>query len=327
MNKQLVSFSVTVNSNKKGRPHQQRQLLELNLATGRGHLLSQQQRQIIENHLASMRRQQFLDKQLAPAGQHPLFNQHHLHKQQHQPSATAISDECRLAALRALLSNSGQSSSNEGSSFSHLQVGPASTGRIMMPPPQKVAARQAPSPPSSLLSWPLLDSYVQQEQETGRIHTPTKRARFASPQHSSKHDVLLLKPKDGGFLPHGWCGFRGTCQNNANNMSFCPFSTDCLVLLLSTGVYQAAQNMATTHLAEDSLCFPEKMRKQLLELHSRKGTAAGGKIYWAKACHGMGMIEDEHGVRFGSDSVLASCNSKAKAEPRAKPNKTNSRWD
>ena len=74
--------------------------------------------------------------------------------------------------------------------------------------------------------------------------------------------------------------------------------------------------MATTHLAQVCLCFPQKKRKELLELHSRKETAAGGKIYGVKACEGTGMIEDEHGVRFGSDSVLTSCNTdKTKDEP------------
>ena len=71
-----------------------------------------------------------------------------------------------------------------------------------------------------------------------------------------------------------------------------------------SGVYQAAQNMATTHLAISCLCFSERMRQELSILHQRKDTAAGGKVYWADACRRMGMVDDDDdGIHFVSDEA------------------------
>lgn len=69
-------------------------------------------------------------------------------------------------------------------------------------------------------------------------------------------------------------------------------------------VYQAAQNIATTHLAESCSCLPANMRDDLFELHGRKDTAArwksGGKSYWAEACLQLGLVDAEDGtIRFG----------------------------
>jgi len=70
------------------------------------------------------------------------------------------------------------------------------------------------------------------------------------------------------------------------------------------GVYQAAQNMATTHLAIACLCIPEQTRQELMILHKRRDTASGGKIFWANACISMGMTEDDDGIRFRSDEAM-----------------------
>ena len=70
------------------------------------------------------------------------------------------------------------------------------------------------------------------------------------------------------------------------------------------GVYQAAQNMATTHLATACLCISEQTRGELSILHKRKDTAAGGKAFWADACRRMGMTEDDDGIHFQSDDAM-----------------------
>lgn len=65
-----------------------------------------------------------------------------------------------------------------------------------------------------------------------------------------------------------------------------------------SGVYQAAQNMAATHLSVSCFGIPTGIRQNLLDLHSRRDTASGGKQYWAGACDEMGLYEDESGIRF-----------------------------
>jgi len=75
-----------------------------------------------------------------------------------------------------------------------------------------------------------------------------------------------------------------------------------------TGVYQAAQNMATYHLmGEKSGCqhLPEMVRIELLSLNPQKkskSSAGGGKKYWADGVRVLGVYEDENGLRFRSAS-------------------------
>lgn len=68
-----------------------------------------------------------------------------------------------------------------------------------------------------------------------------------------------------------------------------------------SGVYQAAQNMATTHLSNACTFLPIVIREQLILLHQRRDTAAGGKHFWAEACRSMGLVEGENGLCFCSD--------------------------
>jgi hypothetical protein len=65
-----------------------------------------------------------------------------------------------------------------------------------------------------------------------------------------------------------------------------------------SGVYQASQNMATTHLSVSCSMMPEDLRRRLLELHNRRDTASGGKQYWADSCHVLGLYEEEDGIRL-----------------------------
>lgn len=64
-------------------------------------------------------------------------------------------------------------------------------------------------------------------------------------------------------------------------------------------VYQAAQNMASTHLMESCKHIDASIRRELQELRDRKHTAIGGKTQWAEACQEMGLYEaDENGLRL-----------------------------
>lgn len=59
------------------------------------------------------------------------------------------------------------------------------------------------------------------------------------------------------------------------------------------GFYQAAQNMAATHLCKHCIMVPDFIRQQLLVLKERKSSAGGGKDYWAESAKALGVIEDE----------------------------------
>jgi hypothetical protein len=65
---------------------------------------------------------------------------------------------------------------------------------------------------------------------------------------------------------------------------------------LLTGIYQAAQNMASSHLCESCQCMPPNLKNDLRILRERRDTASGGKQYWADAARAMGLEETEEGV-------------------------------
>lgn len=65
------------------------------------------------------------------------------------------------------------------------------------------------------------------------------------------------------------------------------------------GLYQAAQNMASSHLCEHCQHVPPDVRAELLKLRDRKSSAGGGKKYWADGVRVLGVFEDSDGLRFG----------------------------
>jgi hypothetical protein len=72
-----------------------------------------------------------------------------------------------------------------------------------------------------------------------------------------------------------------------------------------SGIYQVSQNMFKTHLLGRCRNIPEKVRKDLLALKegtSRHRALAGGKLYWRQSVQALGVIEDEHVLRFTPDN-------------------------
>ena len=65
-----------------------------------------------------------------------------------------------------------------------------------------------------------------------------------------------------------------------------------------SSTYQAAQNMAVSHLMDACDEIDESVREQLCALRLRKDTAAGGKAYWASSCAKVGVSETETGLRL-----------------------------
>ena len=64
------------------------------------------------------------------------------------------------------------------------------------------------------------------------------------------------------------------------------------------GVYQASQNMASSHLCESCQCIPPALKAELRGLRDRRDTASGGKQYWADGARAMGLHETEDGLRL-----------------------------
>ena len=65
-----------------------------------------------------------------------------------------------------------------------------------------------------------------------------------------------------------------------------------------SGLYQAAQSMASGHLCNHCNQIPQALRSELLILREKKSSAGGGKKYWADGVRDLGVVEDEQGLRF-----------------------------
>ena len=65
-----------------------------------------------------------------------------------------------------------------------------------------------------------------------------------------------------------------------------------------SGIYQASQNMANSHVAQYCQEVPPEIRDSLKTLGNRKSSAGGGRDYWASGAKILGVCEDSHGLRF-----------------------------
>ena len=59
-----------------------------------------------------------------------------------------------------------------------------------------------------------------------------------------------------------------------------------------SGIYQAAQSLASSHLCNHCDQIPQELRKQLNILKERKSSAGGGKDYWSDSARIIGVHED-----------------------------------
>jgi hypothetical protein len=71
-----------------------------------------------------------------------------------------------------------------------------------------------------------------------------------------------------------------------------------------SGMYQAAQNMARSHLSDCCSQIHPGMKQRLLDLRLRREMASGGKEYWAEAGRAIGLYETEDGLRLCPGAVL-----------------------
>ena len=56
--------------------------------------------------------------------------------------------------------------------------------------------------------------------------------------------------------------------------------------------------MANSHLAQYCQQIPKEIRAEMERLGNKKSAAGGGKDYWASGAKLLGVIEDDHGLRF-----------------------------
>jgi hypothetical protein len=72
-----------------------------------------------------------------------------------------------------------------------------------------------------------------------------------------------------------------------------------------SGVYQAAQNMATNHLNQHCNVIPAAIREELCSLRGgrHESSAGGGKQYWTNKCTDIGLIEHDDGVYFAGSII------------------------
>lgn len=66
------------------------------------------------------------------------------------------------------------------------------------------------------------------------------------------------------------------------------------------GIYQAAQNIANSHLIKHCTLIPSDVREQLVLLQAQKSARGGGKKYWVEAAARCGVYDSEDGIRFSS---------------------------
>lgn len=72
-----------------------------------------------------------------------------------------------------------------------------------------------------------------------------------------------------------------------------------------SGVSQAAQNIATTHLNTVCAGIPDQERAELMRQHQlqRRDSKTGGKEYWVSSCCKLGLEERETGLWFQSNNI------------------------
>lgn len=69
------------------------------------------------------------------------------------------------------------------------------------------------------------------------------------------------------------------------------------------GIYQAAQNMSTTHM-QCGLCseMPDHIKQEFARLLATKAASSGaGRPYWAESAKKLGLVDTENGIRFAQD--------------------------
>lgn len=85
------------------------------------------------------------------------------------------------------------------------------------------------------------------------------------------------------------------------------------------GLYQAAQNMNTTHM-QSGLCteMPPEIKQQFMKTNNQKAsTSVAGRPYWRKTAASLGLVDTpEDGIRFIRDLTTMQIAQMKEAEAR-----------
>lgn len=76
-------------------------------------------------------------------------------------------------------------------------------------------------------------------------------------------------------------------------------------------VYQAAQNIAMTHLLGTCIAIPEELRESIKKHRETRGkgkTSTGGRGYWVESCTGLGLVDhgEDNGIWFTTKNSNAA---------------------
>jgi hypothetical protein len=86
------------------------------------------------------------------------------------------------------------------------------------------------------------------------------------------------------------------------------------------GIYQAAQNMASTHLTDACNVINDEMKAEMKRLRERRDTASGGKQYWADGARALGLYETEDGgIRMHRGGAATGTSTTATSSESAAP--------
>eukprot|EP00934_Nitzschia_sp_Nitz4_P000764 Nitzschia sp. Nitz4//scaffold118_size93875//8505//10234//NITZ4_004776-RA/size93875-augustus-gene-0.92-mRNA-1//-1//CDS//3329533688//764//frame0 len=213
-------------------------------------------------------------------------------------------------SLSSLIQGHGASSSLTGaggrhaSSLERVPAGMSGNANPSMPVPPPVAVKGPDGFPLDLptpLALPEDNHRLSAHQVFLRQQIEAFRA---SPRDVSTHKRGRNKP-----ILVGQVGIR--CRhcahipvgNRQKGSTYFPAALD--------GLYQAAQNMSTTHL-QCGLCanMPESVRQRFYYLISTKGASSGaGRPYWIKSAKKLGLIDTPQGIRFIRDKDVGESTS------------------
>jgi hypothetical protein len=97
-----------------------------------------------------------------------------------------------------------------------------------------------------------------------------------------------------------------------------------------SGIYQAAQNMATTHLIQNNCTALKQVipntitvREELQRLRQNRDNASAGKNYWADAAKVLGVYETVTGLRYRSPHQQQEQRAANSIAKEASPNDAN----
>jgi hypothetical protein len=175
-----------------------------------------------------------------------------------------------------------------------------------------IAASASQSSANALTTTPPISKVLSMEQDVYELSRYQCLVRkqielFQQQPQSMFQTEIIIQGRNRPVVP-GQVGIRcrhcGTASRKFRSKYAVLFPSQML------GVYQAAQNMANTHLLKTCKLIPEETRKELLKKRTRekgqktcKSAHGGGRQYWAETLRILGVVEGEdRRLRFAANT-------------------------